>query len=445
MAVKTYSLKRDGNVQLSKNFRLKEFQCHDGSDKVLHDDRLCPWLEKLFFIKIPGKKIRAVNVNSGYRTPAWSCRPDVGGYATDPHTRGIAADIKIPLVGGGYVPANLICEYLEDIGFIGGVGKINDYSVHIDVRDKKCWFDETHGSRIVDSWYDYFGDKKPEKVEKVKTSDKPAGVKYGIDISHYENECGAADLAAAKESGVQFCIIKAGFGRYDGQVDPYFEKNYRSAKAAGVPVGAYWFSYAVTVDQARMEAQKCLAAIKGKQFEFPIYYDVEKQKQFATGKANVSAMIDAFLSTVQAAGYFVGLYMSRSYIEQYVSADVQRKYTMWVAEYASACKYDGQTDIWQYGSGQVAGFAKKNVDLNYCYRDFPTEIKAAGLNGFALASGDLNGDGKVNSSDARIALRAAAKLEGLTDAQKKAGDMDGDGDVDSADARAILRKAGKLE
>ncbi|MBQ6165250.1 MAG: hypothetical protein IJK23_12310 [Clostridia bacterium] len=444
MAVKKYSLKRDGNIRLSENFRLKEFQCHDGSDKILHDDRLCPVLEKLFFIKIPGKKIRAINVNSGYRTPEWSCRPEVGGYATDPHTRGIAADIKIALEGGGYVPANLICEYLEDIGFIGGVGKINEYSVHIDVREKKCWFDETHGSRIVNSWYAYFGDKMPEKVQSVKT-DKPAGAKFGIDISHYENDSGKVDLAAAKAAGVEFVIVKAGYGRYAGQVDPGFEKNYSAAKAAGLPVGAYWYSYATTVDQAKAEAKQCLDAIKGKQFEFPIYYDFEESKQFEAGKANVSAMIDAFLATVQAAGYFVGLYMSRSYIEQYVSSDVQKKYTMWVAEYGSKCKYAGQTDIWQYGSGQISGIAKKNVDLDYCYREFPAEIKKAGLNGFALAPGDVNGDGKVNSSDARTVLRAAAKLEDLTDAQEKAADVDGDGRVTSADAREILKKAAKKE
>jgi len=437
MAVRKYSAKKDRYLKLSEHFAVWEFQCHNGYDVVLIDTDLIDLLERLFAYM----DARSIDIYSGYRTPEYSAAN--GGKYNDQHTKGKAADIYVNRKGGGRYSANEICLALEDMDHQGGIGRMKN-TVHVDVRGYKCWFDELRNEKIVQSWYPYLGAKK-EKTESGKTAAKPAGAKYGIDISHYENDAGKTDFAAAKAAGVEFCIIKAGYGRYDGQVDPGFDKNYSAAKAAGLPVGAYWYSYAATVDQARLEAQKCLAAIAGKQFEYPIYYDFEELKQFETGGANVSAMIDAFLSTVQAAGYFVGLYMSRSYLEHYVSAEVQKKYTMWVAEYASACKYDGQTDIWQYGAGQVAGFAKKNVDLNYCYRDFPTEIKAKGLNGFALAKGDLNGDGKVNSSDARLALRAAAKLENLTDAQKQAGDMDGDGDVDSADARTILRKAGKLE
>lgn len=435
MAVKTYSLKRDGNVQLSEHFRLKEFQCHDWSDKILHDDKLCPVLEKLFFIKIPGKKIRAVNVNSGYRTPAWSCRPDVGGYATDPHTRGIAADIKIPLVGGGYVPANLICEYLEDIGFIGGVGKINDYSVHIDVRDKKCWFDETHGSRIVNSWYDYFGEKKPAKD--ISSMDSKAFIfasrttpAKGIDVSKHN---GNIDWDKMKGK-VDFAIIRIGYGSdYSNQDDAQYKHNIAGCEKIGIPYGVYLYSYADTVEKAASEADHAIRLLKGYRPTLPLYYDLEENKVARLGKAKLLEIAKTFCKKVEAAGYTFGVYANTNWWNNYLTDGWYNGYSRWVAQYNSVCTYKGDYDLWQYTSkGKIEGFSGV-FDMNHCYKCFGCQ------------PGDVNGDGKVNSSDARIALRAAAKLEGLTDAQKKAGDTDGDGDVDSADARNILRKAGKLE
>lgn len=448
MAVKKYSARKDKYTKLSEHFSVWEFQCHNGYDVVLIDTDLIDLLERLFVYM----DARSIDIYSGYRTPEYSAAN--GGKYADQHTKGKAADIYVNKKGGGRYTANEVCLALEDLGHQGGIGRMRN-TVHVDVRGYKCWFDELANEKIVASWYSYLGVKKPEKRTE-KTGNEMtlggkaptlSGARTGVDISHWNNKKGTPDFKKMKAAGVEFVILHAGYGKYANQKDPFFETNYAAAKAAGIPIGAYWYSYAVDVAGAKAEAKTFLDVIKGKQFEYPVYFDVEEPKQFKTGKANVSAIIDAFCSTVEAAGYYVGLYMSTSHLKSYVTDDIKKRYTLWVAQYASKCTYSGagSVAIWQATSkGRINGVIG-NVDVNYAYIDFPAEIKAKGLNGFALASGDLNGDGKVNSSDARIALRAAAKLEGLTDAQKKAGDTDGDGDVDSADARNILRKAGKLE
>ena len=437
MAVKTYSLSRDGNTYLSPNFRVREYACKDGSDRILINSDLVAIQEKLFAYL----DAKAINNTSGYRTPSHSVK--VGGYATDQHTKGNAADFKVTKQDGSLYTADEICCALEDLNHQGGVGKINKYSVHVDVRGYKCWFDETNGMKTLSSWYSYLGVKK--SITASNKAPKLSGAKTGVDLSHHNNDNGPVDFSKLKAAGVEFVILHAGYGRYANQKDPYFELNYKAAKAAGLPVGAYWYSYATDVAGARAEAQTFLQTIKGKQFEYPLYFDLEEPKQFKTGKTNVSAMVAAFCSTVEAAGYFTGVYMSASYLREYVTDEVKKRYTLWVAQYASKCTYSGagSVAIWQATSkGRINGVIG-NVDVNFAYVDFPTEIKTKGLNGFVLASGDLNGDGNVNSSDARLALRAAAKLENLTPEQQKAGDMDGDGKVTSADAREMLKKAAK--
>lgn len=115
----------------------------------------------------------------------------------------------------------------------------------------------------------------------------------GIDVSQYQQNI---DFKKVKASGVDFVIIRAGYGKYAHQKDPYFESHYKAAKAAGLKVGAYWYSYAATVVEAKAEAQTCINAIKGKTFEYPIYFDLEERSQFArveyfaTALSRLSAM-----------------------------------------------------------------------------------------------------------------------------------------------------------
>lgn len=202
----------------------------------------------------------------------------------------------------------------------------------------------------------------------------------GIDLSKHN---GNVDFTKVKSSGkVDFVMLRAGLGKLSSQKDAKFETYYRDAKAQGLPVGAYWYSYAMSEDEARQEADAFLAVIKGKQFEYPVYYDVEEEKQFKLGKEKVSAIIRAFLERVEARNYWVGLYGSYSSLTTYTAQDIRDRYAIWLAHWnVKKSPYKGQYRMWQYGTGTIPGISGP-VDVNECYADYPTLIKDAGDNGF---------------------------------------------------------------
>lgn len=201
-----------------------------------------------------------------------------------------------------------------------------------------------------------------------------------IDISKHN---GAIDFNKVKADGISGVIIRAGYGRYISQKDRTFETYYSGAKAAGLNVGAYWYSYASSADEAKTEAAVFLEAIKGKQFELPVYYDIEEESHVALGKTVCSAMVTAFCGAMEAAGYFAGVYSFDSFFASNLSEEVQKKYSCWVARVENVkptyCKaYAMHQYTWK---GSVNGISGA-VDVSYCYKDFPDIIKKAGLNGF---------------------------------------------------------------
>ncbi len=196
----------------------------------------------------------------------------------------------------------------------------------------------------------------------------------GIDVARYQLD---VDWQTAKASGeVDYAIIQAGYGKFSDQVDPYFHKNMQNAQAAGMDVGIYWFSYAKSVEDAKLEAQACLDVIKGYSFTYPIYYDFEYEWALKTlSVAELSAMVDAFCTIMEENGYYVGVYGSGSYLENSIYKHVLSKYDVWVAEYgASVSWYTGEYGMWQYtGSGTAPGVSVE-VDKDYCYKDYPSII-----------------------------------------------------------------------
>ncbi|MDO5558351.1 MAG: glycoside hydrolase family 25 protein [Oscillospiraceae bacterium] len=207
----------------------------------------------------------------------------------------------------------------------------------------------------------------------------------GIDVSNHQGDINWSEVK------VDYAIIKAGYGREISQKDERFEANYRGAKAANIPVGAYWYSYATTPAEAITEANVCIEVLKGKTFEYPIYFDIEENRQFATGTANCSEMVMAFCKTLEAAGYFAGIYSSKSQLDSYLTKDVRKRYTVWVAQYNRECTYSLPYGMWQYavvgskwdtyGEGHISGI-NGNCDVDYCFIDFPDIIRKSGLNGF---------------------------------------------------------------
>lgn len=203
----------------------------------------------------------------------------------------------------------------------------------------------------------------------------------GIDVSVHN---GKIDFQKVKAAGIDFVIIRAGYGKSIIQKDKNFEQNYKAAKAAGLLVGAYWYSYALSVAEAAQEALTFLEAIKGKQFEMPVYYDVEEKNQFGKGAAFCSEIVKVFCNALEKAGYFVGLYTSRYAIQNYFHDTVAKRYALWLAEWSSKLNYTGTVGVWQNSSaGKVNGITG-NVDTDISYIDYPAIIKKNGLNGYRL-------------------------------------------------------------
>lgn len=202
--------------------------------------------------------------------------------------------------------------------------------------------------------------------------------KNGIDVSEHQGKINWQKVKT------DFAILRAGYGREISQKDKQFDNNYKGCKDNNIPCGAYWYSYAVTPQDARREAETCLKIIKGKTFEYPIYFDIEERRQLALGKTACTAIAKAFLEVVEKAGYWVGIYSSKSHLENYLSEDIRKRYAVWVAHYGvSKTTYRGQFGIWQKSEkGRINGISG-NIDLNECYVDYPALIRQAGLNGFA--------------------------------------------------------------
>lgn len=202
----------------------------------------------------------------------------------------------------------------------------------------------------------------------------------GIDVSMHQGEI---DFEKVKKSGVKFVIIRCNnwnTAKNCVEKDPCFERNYKAAKAAGLDVGAYYFTWQTTAGGAMDDAALCISYLKGKKFEYPIYFDLEWQKALAQGNAN--AMVRAFCDRLESNGYYAGLYISRIPLQTYISPEVASSYSLWIAEYGAKCNYDGFFGMWQYSDNGRIGGISENVDLDECYVDYPALIKSGGFNGY---------------------------------------------------------------
>lgn len=202
--------------------------------------------------------------------------------------------------------------------------------------------------------------------------------RLGIDISKHQ---GDINLTALKDK-VEFVIIRAG---YSNSIDPKFERNYNLCKELGIPVGAYWYSYALNVDTAKKEANTFLNVLKGKQFEYPVYLDMEDadgwKEKHDYNFDNSKAISEAFCSIVESAGYYTGIYASKWWFDTYLEG--LDKYNKWIAHWANV-DYEGKPGIGmhQYTSKLKLNGYLGNLDGDYAHTDFPTIIKNSGLNGY---------------------------------------------------------------
>lgn len=188
----------------------------------------------------------------------------------------------------------------------------------------------------------------------------------GIDVSKYQ---GNVDWDKVKNTGIDFVIIRAGYGKYSNQKDPKFDTNIKGAYEAGIRnIGVYHFSYADNVADAKIEAQVCLKWVEPykKMITLPIWFDQEYTQDIlnATKTVRTNCCIE-FCKAIHNAGYRTGLYASKDWFENKITASSLPSYCEnWVAQYASACTYKGDYVVWQYSStGKVNGI-QGNVDMN---------------------------------------------------------------------------------
>ena len=199
----------------------------------------------------------------------------------------------------------------------------------------------------------------------------------GIDVSQHN---GYIDWGKVKASGqVDFVILRCGFGReHPRQIDSRFERNYAECTRLGIPVGAYHYSYAVSPEDAALEAEFCLKLIDGKKFQMPIWYDIEEQSHVNRGCCDDIAK--AFCDRLEAAGCFAGVYTFDSFAGTNLTDKTKVRYAMWIARIGSVPKYS-RYGIHQYSwTGKVNGISG-DVDMNDCKLNYPATIVGKHFNG----------------------------------------------------------------
>lgn len=209
---------------------------------------------------------------------------------------------------------------------------------------------------------------------------------FGVDLSRYQKGISFDRLVS---EGVQFVILR---GAYHLTKDTEFETFYSQAKARNLPVGVYLYTIATTTQGAREEANFLINnVLRGKQFELPIYIDIEDERYYSRPKSSNSAVVKAFCDTLEANNYFAGVYASTYFFATYLDDSQLKSYTHWVAQWSRELTYPDKNVVgmWQFGGGtnQIRSnmLAGQVVDQDYMYRDFPTIIKSYGLNGFERA------------------------------------------------------------
>ena len=403
MAILTY--KFDDQTQLSPHFNAREFRCQCGkTHEILIASKLVDKLEALYTALNCSKII----VTSGYRCPEHD--KAVGGTSSGQHTKGTAADVCCYRQDGQPISSKTVCCKAQDLGFTGIANITSSYQyTHLDVRTSGKWYgDEVYGNgTVTDDFYKYFGMEKSESETK--------NLLKGIDVSYAQ---GVIDWEKVKASGlVDFAILRAGYGKETSQIDDQFSRNYTACKQLGIPVGAYWYSYATTVAEAEQEANVCLQIIQGKQFEYPVAFDIEEARCLP----QADALSTTFCTALENAGYYTAIYTFKSALESNFSAAVKNRYDIFLSHIGvQQTDYAGSYGLWQYSwTGCIPGISG-DVDLDYAYKDYPTMIQNAGLNGFTKATQTIPELDEEDSALQQILRHVASidkKLQNLTDNQ----------------------------
>ncbi len=233
-------------------------------------------------------------------------------------------------------------------------------------------------------------------------------LKKGIDVSRYNHDFDGTsyksiDWTLLKSAGVDFVIINAG-DSING-IEPTFEMDYLGAKAAGLEVGAYFYTYSTTIENTLADANNLLEWLDGKQFEYPIYFDLEDDTLKNIEKSYLTKLCMTFADALQSHGYYCGLYLNNDWLFNILDTNtIKNNFDIWYARYPKEpsiipegyayewtaeplvwdeSKYGYQLGMWQYTQhGKIDGF-DCYFDFNYSYKNYAEIMKAWKLNGFS--------------------------------------------------------------
>ena len=204
-----------------------------------------------------------------------------------------------------------------------------------------------------------------------------------IDVSRYQ---GSVDWDKVKAAGIEGAILKTvstNNSEFGGlYIDPTFERNYSECKRVGIPVGAYYYTYAQTLDYANKELALFKKAVEGKQFELPLVVDVEDNLLKPLSADQLTDLVEHAVQTIESWGAYAMVYTYLNYQNTELNMERLEKYDLWLAAYRSQRPTAPAHSIWQYSSTARIDGINANCDVNWQYKDHSAIITAAGLNGF---------------------------------------------------------------
>lgn len=194
--------------------------------------------------------------------------------------------------------------------------------------------------------------------------------KIGIDVSRWQ---GDIDYKKVKEAGAEFVIMRIGVESKQGEeigMDSKYKQNIKKAREAGLEVGVYLYSIALTKDIARSHAEWVIKALDGEKLDLPIVFDWEnfnKWNEYKLSFHDINSIADTFIETVKKAGYEGMLYSSKFYLENiWIN---KNDYPVWLAHYTDETSYKGKYKIWQMCNDGVIDGINGDVDIDIMYLD----------------------------------------------------------------------------
>lgn len=224
------------------------------------------------------------------------------------------------------------------------------------------------GSKGILKTNNYNYDKLYKERGILKYEDKNFTSKIGIDVSGYQQDI---DWDKVKKEGIDFAIIRVGYsGWHNGKIveDDYFERNIKHANKAGVKVGVYFFSQAITPREAIDEAEFVLKKIISKNVEYPVVFDMEPidgtERTFELTSKEKTEIAYAFCKVIEKYGYTPMIYGNPLWLENQLDLEYLSGYNLWLAHYNDFSNFPYHHKLWQYTQEGTVKGVKGYVDMN---------------------------------------------------------------------------------